>query len=234
MMDKQFDAIQRGDIEELMQNNVPEGRTLDYKLTLPGGRDGDKKEFAADISSFANASGGDLLFGVEEAQGVPVAIPGVTIADVDAEKLRLESIIRTGIQPHISGIRVRAIPGFPQGHVVLVRIPRSWASPHLVTHSGDFRFYTRHNTGKDRMDVSEIRTAFHLSETIPERMRRFRDDRLARVIARETPVPIINEAAYVVVHLLPLSSFRGYRGRRYNISFKRLASSSLQRRMDGM
>jgi hypothetical protein len=38
-------------------------------------------------------------------------------------------------------------------------------------------------------------------------MRRFRDDRLAKLIARETPVPIISDCAYAMVHLLPLCAF---------------------------
>jgi len=39
---------------------------LDYKRDVPGESDQDKKEFLADISSFANATGGDLIYGVDE------------------------------------------------------------------------------------------------------------------------------------------------------------------------
>ena len=54
-----------------------------------------------DVSSFANADGGDLIIGVDEAEGIPTAIPGVVVADVDAEKLSLEETIRRGIEPRI-------------------------------------------------------------------------------------------------------------------------------------
>lgn len=57
-------------------NAVSEGRTIDYKRELPGNSDGDKKEFLADVSSFANTSGGDLILGVDENAGVPIQITG--------------------------------------------------------------------------------------------------------------------------------------------------------------
>ena len=103
----QFDDITKADIDALLANGVPEGRTIEYKLTLPGSTDQDKKEFLADISSFANAAGGDLLYGLDAQKGVPTAIPGLAIADSDAEIRRLEGIIRTGIDPRIPGVRIK-------------------------------------------------------------------------------------------------------------------------------
>ena len=44
--------------------------------------------------------------------------------------------------------------------IVLVRIPRSWVSPHMVTHKGTSRFFARNSAGKYQLDVSELRTAF--------------------------------------------------------------------------
>ena len=71
MIPKRFDEITKADIDALVANGVAEGRTLDYKRTLPGGKDDEKREFLADVSSFANAAGGDIIFGVEEDQGIP-------------------------------------------------------------------------------------------------------------------------------------------------------------------
>jgi hypothetical protein len=159
------------------------------------------------VSSFANASGGDILYGIEEDKGVPVSIPGAAITDADAEKLRLENVIRTSIQPRVLGIQSKTIGGFAQGPVLLMRIPRSWTAPHVVTHGGAFRFYTRNSAGKHPMDISELRAAFALSESVPERMRRFRDDRLAKIITGGTPVSLCRGQAYAVLHLLPLSAF---------------------------
>lgn len=50
-----------------IQNQTPESMELDYKgSTIKLSSRGDRKEFARDISSFANARGGLLVFGVSE------------------------------------------------------------------------------------------------------------------------------------------------------------------------
>jgi len=64
MIQKQIDAISKSDIDELIANSDNESKTLEHKQELPGNSDKDKKEFLADVSSFANASGGDILYGV--------------------------------------------------------------------------------------------------------------------------------------------------------------------------
>jgi len=206
MVPKQFDDITKADIDALLATGVPEGRTIEYKLTLPGSTDQDKKEFLADISSFANAAGGDLLYGVAAQKGVPTATPGLEITDADAEIQRLDSMIQAGIDPRIPGVRIKGINGFPQGPVLLIRIPQSWTSPHMVTFKGTSRFHTRNSAGKYQMDVTEIRAAFLMAEAIPERIRRFRDGRLSKIIAGETPLPM-DSGAKMVLHLLPVSSF---------------------------
>jgi hypothetical protein len=206
MIPKPIDAIGKADVDVLATSAIPEGRSLDYKAELPGARDDDKKEFLADVSSFANAGGGDLIFGIGEAQGVPTSIDGVGVADVNAEVLRLEQIIRDGLAPRLIGVRFHLIDGFAKGPVVVLRVPRSFSAPHMVTFKNTTRFYTRNSAGKYQMDVSEIRTAFNVSESIGERLTRFRDDRLAKIIAGETPIAL-QPGARLVLHLTPLSSF---------------------------
>ena len=66
MIPKEFDTIGKEDIEALVANAVSEGRTIEYKEKLPGGTDDDRREFLADASSFANAGGGDLIYGIRE------------------------------------------------------------------------------------------------------------------------------------------------------------------------
>jgi len=68
-----LEKISQADLQNLIDNAVAEGRTIEYKQALPGGTDSEKKEFLADVSSFANTAGGDLLFGISEDKGVPTA-----------------------------------------------------------------------------------------------------------------------------------------------------------------
>jgi predicted HTH transcriptional regulator len=207
---KPFDQIDKVDIESLVDNAVEEGRTIEYKQALPGNADKDKKEFLADVSSFANAAGGDLLYGVEEARdaggqptGIPASTPGLAIPNEDTEIRRLENIIRDGIRPRIAGIHMQAVGGFANGPVLLARIPKSYAAPHMVTFQEHSRFYSRNSKGKYPLDVGEIRVAFALSESLPERIRSFRTERLARIIADETPMPL-RRVPILVLHIIPV------------------------------
>src|SRR5258708_28643064 len=71
VLNKSLESIQESDLQALVDNQVTERKTTEYKEALPGNADGDKKEFLADVSSFANASGGDLIYGIKEQSGVP-------------------------------------------------------------------------------------------------------------------------------------------------------------------
>ena len=85
MITKQLNDIQESDLLALISNAVAEGKTIEYKQSFPGNSDSDKKEFLADVSSLSNTSGGDLIFGVSENQGVPISITGVAAQDMDSE-----------------------------------------------------------------------------------------------------------------------------------------------------
>jgi hypothetical protein len=116
----------------------------------------------------------------------------------------LENIIRDGIRPRIAGLHLRTLDGFTNGLVLLIRIQKSYVAPHMVTFQEHTRFYSRNSKGKYPLDVGEIRAAFALSESLPERIRQFRDERLARIIAGETPVPLPEDHVRFVLHLLPI------------------------------
>lgn len=66
MITKQLQAINRADLESLIENAVRENTTLDYKQELPGYNDEEKKEFLRDVLAFANTAGGDIIFGISE------------------------------------------------------------------------------------------------------------------------------------------------------------------------
>jgi predicted HTH transcriptional regulator len=94
-----LETITREYVARLIEQEVYERKTLDYKRDLPGGTDQEKKEFLADVSSFANTEGGELIFGVIEAAGAPREVAGVAAGNLDAEKLRLQNLLRDGLQP---------------------------------------------------------------------------------------------------------------------------------------
>ena len=92
LTNKQFDQLTEADFQELIANKVPESKTLDYKVDLKFG-DRDKREFLADVSSFANTAGGYLLIGIKEEGGIPTGLPGIEFENPDAEKLKLINVM---------------------------------------------------------------------------------------------------------------------------------------------
>lgn len=207
MIPKRIDDIAEADIEALVEDAVSEGRQIEYKRDLPGGTDDAKREFLADVSSFANGTGGDLLYGIKAEDGVPKQVPGLKDFNADGDVLRLEQVIQNGIDPRIPGIRMQPVGEFDLGPVLIIRVPNSWTSPHMVTFKKWSRFFVRTDRGKQQMDVREIGAAFALSQALPERIRDFRDGRLGKVLAGETPVPLVANPR-TVLHVIPLASLR--------------------------
>lgn len=66
----------RDDLDRLILNKVPEGKTLEYKRQLPGREDGGNVKILQSITSFANTNGGELLYGVEAEDGIPIGLSG--------------------------------------------------------------------------------------------------------------------------------------------------------------
>ena len=208
MISKKIEEIKESDLQSLIDNKVLEGKTIEYKRELPNNSDSSKKEFLADVTSFANSSGGDLIFGIEQDNqtGDPKKPYGIEIENADKEKLRLDDIIRTGIEPRILSVSIQAIPLKNSKFAFIIRIPKSWNGPHRVILGGHAKFYARNSSGKYEMDVDELRVAFNLSETLTDRIRNFRLDRIAKIQVNETPVPL-GSPHRVVLHLIHCNAF---------------------------
>lgn len=203
-------GLQPQDITEaalrgLIEAKVPEGKTIDYKAELPGNADSARKDFLADLSSFANASGGHIVYGMKEAKGLPTKLVGVA-DDIDQAILRMESMARDGIRPPIPGLRFVKVDLADGNAAIVVIVPKSWNPPHQVVFQKDYRFYARGSAGKQHFDVDELRGVFLLSQEVGERIRQFRAGRIAAVMSGETPVPML-PGARVILHFVPYAAF---------------------------
>jgi hypothetical protein len=215
MIQKPFEAITNFDIDLLLTNAVIESTTLEYKQDLPGNGDNDKKEFLADVSSFANARGGDMIYGISpkvdragKKTGEPLSVAAITGTTADEAKLRLESMIREGIAPRLP-VQIKDVTGWGSdgnGFIILIRIPKSFASPHMVTYKGTSRFYSRHSAGKFQLDVTEIRSAVLATESQADRIKHFREERLARIVADDLPIALSSRHR-LVMHVIPLTNY---------------------------
>lgn len=207
-------AVTKAEVDALLSDQTPEGRSLDYKRALKLATDDEKREFAKDVSSFANAAGGFLVFGIEEKKdetrksglGYPETILGVECQNWDATKQRIESIIRDRLDPRVQGVEIHKVDGYDLGPVVILYIPKSWNGPHMLNF-GKTHFYSRNSAGVHPLDVREIGHAFRAGADRAEALRRFRDGRLGSFLAYETPVPLSGGEPKLVVHVCPLDPY---------------------------
>lgn len=206
---RNLDRVTPADVLSLVSEKIPEGRYLDYKRDLPGRGSDAKKEFLADVTSFANAGGGAIVFGIAEEKdaagkntGIPDAIIGLA-DNIDLETLRLEQWLQSGVEPRLPAHHFHRIQTAPGVEVLVLVVTQSWFGPHMVA-TANSRFYARNSAGKYPLDVAEIRSAFLQTEALPDRFRRFRDERVGLIASSETPVKL-RDGGKVVLHVVPLA-----------------------------
>jgi hypothetical protein len=207
MISKPLDQIRLPDLQAVV-GNARESKTLEFKQALPAKNDKEVIQFLAAVSALANTAGGDLLIGVTSDDGIATAIPGVPKPGFDEERLRLEQLLADNIEPRISSVAFQSVDCGNGNHVIIIRVQRSWLSPHRVTKND--KFYGRNSDGKYPLDVSELRNAFVLGESAAQRIRAFRQERLLKIAAGNTP-GVLAPSTSMVLHVIPLPSFANRR-----------------------
>ncbi|HEY3782558.1 MAG TPA: ATP-binding protein [Fimbriimonadaceae bacterium] len=198
--------ITKSEIEALLTDGVREGQTIEFKESLNLESKEAKEEFIRDLTSFANTSGGDYLVGIKERDAVAVEIPGLVFPQgLDRFELQIQEVARKWAKPPLPPVTIKEITGFPNGSVLIIRVPRSYNAPHLPSINDETPFQARRSNGKSRMTVSEVRDTFLRSEVVSSKMETFIQDRLGLIRLRS----LSYNAAAVVVHVLPLASFSG-------------------------
>lgn len=144
-------------LQYLIENEVEENVHLDYKAgTALQKNDRGKNEITKDISAFANANGGIIIYGLAEKDHKPAKL--APFDGNDFSKERLDQII-ANIQPSIKGVTIFPIrlDGDVSQSVYVVKIPRSSNAPHMAT---DHRYYKRNNFQSVAMEDYEVRDLF--------------------------------------------------------------------------
>ncbi len=194
------------DLKSLVENGVEENRQLEFKRDLPGPDYEAKKEFLADVSSFANAVGGLLVFGIEDEEGVAKEVVGFQVDDLDSAVLRLENLLRDGVEPRLSGVEMVSVELSDDRYALLIAVSRSWMAPHVVRFQKHWRFYSRTSRGKYPLDVHEVKNSVLFSGSIGDHLTQFRQERLGRIVADDIPIPLLGEAR-LVLHVVHFGAF---------------------------
>jgi Putative DNA-binding domain len=207
LMHLPLEQVQRHHLQSLIDRKAADTLTIEYKRETYGGNDDARAEFLADVSSFANTSGGDLVIGIDAKEGIPVKLTPF-IGNVDAELRRLDQMAQNGLEPRVQKLQKHAVPIDSGGSVLIFRAARSYSAPHRVIFKGKNRFWARSSASarKYEPNVEELRAMFTLAPQLAERMRDFRIERIARIAAGDTPVRLLDERC-LVLHVVPFSAF---------------------------
>ena len=189
----------------LVETRTGEGTYLDLKRDLPRQDGGGRHEFLADVSAFANSSGGDLIYGIaEDGEGRAAALVP-QLGNADEETRRFQDVLMNGMEPRIPGLQLQAVQ-IAGGFALVVRVPQSWAGPHRV--KSNQHFFIRENGRKRQLDIPEVRGLFLRSDQQAQRIRDFRSDRLGRLLSGNAPHRLV-PGVRLVGHFVPTQAALG-------------------------
>ncbi len=124
------------ELESLWNNNQIETLNLEYKSQIC------PSEVAKDISSFANAEGGIIIYGIEEDLGRAKQSTGI---DKGLNSEKIQQIVSSSTAPEVPmTIDVIDNTGYNSKEFLVVKIPKSPFYIHQVTTIS--KFYVRNNT----------------------------------------------------------------------------------------
>jgi hypothetical protein len=202
-------------VQNIIDVALPEDQELEYKRELPKKLTPEQAkhtkqdpfdEFAKDVSAMANATGGVLLYGLAEDDKtkVPTLYP-ITDEPYDHAATRLTSLLNNLIEPRLMGVTFHKIE-FPQGYVLGIKVPGSFAGPHWHGKPERRRFNVRRLGIVSDYTYQELRAAFDRNASASVAARQWIDDRVAAIKMGRTWRPLI-KGPTVIVHLLPLAAY---------------------------
>lgn len=207
MLTPSFEALNASLIADVCASGWPESSSLEFKRDAPGNSDKDKHELLKDISALANADGGDIIYGINETNGVASEIYPLTAETADNLIRRINQTVESGIEPRILGLQFMPID-VPGGYVLVVRVPASFLGPHSIKVNNSRRFVMRNGTNISDMTFDQIRLAFDRTATLGEQARRVIHERNELLKQRLTPKPLI-VGPIKAVHFVPLNGIAG-------------------------
>lgn len=197
-----LENIDMQSIENLIKDQEPEGKTLEYKGEKEG--QNEKNTIHEAVCGFANADGGLLIYGLEEDKNKNPIIKGISLEGTswDEKKRSILSTIETNIEPRVDVI-IKEIELSEDKVLILIKVPKSWNAPHCIKkNNGKNRsFYIRRDGSTNPMEFEEIKNMFDLNSRLQEKINSFRCERVQNITSK-------NDGKYnVIFHAIPFDAF---------------------------
>jgi Schlafen, AlbA_2 len=112
-------------VADLVTNAVAEAYDLDFKATLYGRSDKERRDLAGDVAALANTAGGVIVLGIaEDDQARAAAAPGVALSDGEVGRVRQVVASQVSPLPTLDVLQVED-PQRPKYGFLLLAVPRS-------------------------------------------------------------------------------------------------------------
>ena len=189
-------------IENLIKDQLPESKTLEYKGEMEGKKE--RNTINEAVCGFANADGGLFIYGIEEDENKNPVIKGISLEGTswDEKKRSILSTIETNIEPRVD-VEIKYIELRDEKILILIKVPKSWNAPHCIKkNNGKIRsFYIRRDGSTNPMEFEEIKNMFDLNSELQEKINRYRDERVQNITSK-------NDDKYnVIFHAIPFDAF---------------------------
>lgn len=153
------DEITQADIQSLIDNHLEETPYLEFKRAdaLSVRDDRKRHELSKDVSAFANADGGVIVYGIEEVEHVAQGLSFVDGRVITKEWL--SNVISSRVHRRIDRMRIMPVrfDGLLEQSIYVVRIDASPFAPHMAS---DKRYYRRNNFEAVPMEEYEVRALY--------------------------------------------------------------------------
>lgn len=189
---KPVHVLTRDDLQKIVDVGAPsENRFVDYKKAPAidvGGADVKEQkriEFLQDVTSFANAGGGWLIYGVDERDTKPIDLCGFAVGPggVDGLVQRMGDLIRHGVESTIQPTPIiQPIQVDDNRWALVIQIKPSRTSPNMVTFADSRTFHHRVNAKNEPMSAPQITDAVLRSESGIMQIEGFINDRFSLLI----------------------------------------------------
>jgi len=199
-------SIEQSTLQELIDNQVPEDKTIDYKERLSVETRSEKEKLLKHITAFANTVGGDLVCGMKEKRGVPTELCGVKVDNFEILKQTVINLVRDCVEPRLWGVAPWPVRLNNSQIAIVIRVARSFNAPHMVKFGSHRSFYGRTTAGSDFLDAGQLRQQFLMSHTIATRIRDFRDSRVQLIATDRAPAQL-KHPGRIILHLVPFDAF---------------------------
>ena len=155
-----FKISTKEDLQRLVDEEIQESLTLDYKASPSLARDDKRRdELCKDVSAFANSAGGQIIYGIEEKDRKPLKVDDGS----DLSREWIEQVIDSGVQPRLEGLVITPVPVGSGRHAYVLTMPQaSGRAPHQAP---DKKYYKRQNFQSVPMEDYEIRDALRRATT---------------------------------------------------------------------